>query len=64
MDDLPPNLRDVDWSLTTWDGSRREQMRRWSERSLEEILRSLEEMQETSRRLQEKVRGSVPDGGG
>jgi hypothetical protein len=44
---------EVDWSLTTWEGSRREQLRRWSQRSLEEILRSLEEMQELSRLLQE-----------
>jgi hypothetical protein len=22
-------LSDIDWSLTTWEGSRREQLRRW-----------------------------------
>jgi hypothetical protein len=25
--DLPP---DIDWSLTTWEGARREQLRRWA----------------------------------
>ena len=39
---------DIDWSLTTWVGSRREQMRRWAEASLEEIILSLEELQAVS----------------
>lgn len=34
----------VDWSLGTWEGSRREQLRRWSRLSLDEILRAQEEM--------------------
>jgi len=36
---------DIDWSLTTWEGSRREQIRRWSKLSLREILLAQEEMQ-------------------
>ena len=36
----------IDWSLTTFDGARREQMRRWSELPLERILDAIEEMQE------------------
>jgi len=36
----------IDWSLTTWEGSRREQLRRWATLSLEEILLAQEEMQE------------------
>ena len=34
----------IDWSLTTWDGSRREQLHRWSQLTLEEILQAQEEM--------------------
>jgi hypothetical protein len=36
----------IDWSLTTWDGSVREQLRRWSELPLERIILAQEEMQE------------------
>lgn len=35
---------EIDWNLATWEGSRREQIRRWSELSLEEILNAQEEM--------------------
>jgi hypothetical protein len=41
----------IDWSLTTWEGSRREQLRRWAALSLEEILLAQEEMQELARKL-------------
>ena len=36
----------IDWSLTTWDGSLREQLRRWSELPLERIVLAQEEMQD------------------
>jgi len=36
----------IDWSLTTWEGARREQLRRWKELSFDEILRAQEEMAE------------------
>jgi hypothetical protein len=42
---------DIDWSLTTWEGARREQMRRWSELPLERIIRALKEMEELAKRL-------------
>ena len=48
---MPCTERDkdaIDWSLTTWEGARREQFRRWSELSLEEIIRAQEEMRELS----------------
>lgn len=50
---MPENksLESFDWSLTTWEGSRREQMRRWAELTLEEIIRAQEEMAELSERL-------------
>lgn len=48
-----PDVDGIDWSLTTWDGSRREQLRRWAELSLEEILRAQEEMADLNRRFAE-----------
>ncbi len=41
----------IDWSLTTWEGSLREQLRRWSELSLEDIVRAQEEMQALTDKL-------------
>jgi hypothetical protein len=46
-----PHPEEIDWSLTTWEGSRREQMRRWSETSLEDIILSIESMEEILRAL-------------
>ncbi len=42
-----------DWSLTTWEGAEREQLRRWAALSLEEIVRAQEEMQSLAERLGE-----------
>lgn len=39
---------DIDWSLATWDGSRREALRRWAQLPLERVIAALEEMQELS----------------
>jgi hypothetical protein len=41
----------IDWSLTTWEGAEREQLRRWARLSLEEIVRAQEEMQSLAERL-------------
>jgi hypothetical protein len=41
----------IDWSLTTWEGSRREQIRRWSELTMDEILAAQEEMEEMAQKL-------------
>jgi hypothetical protein len=41
----------IDWSLTTWQGSRREQIRRWSEPTMDEILAAQEEMEEMAEKL-------------
>lgn len=43
---------EIDWSLTTWEGSRREQLRRWRKLSLRERLRAVEDMADTSRHFQ------------
>jgi hypothetical protein len=47
----PPSA-DIDWSLTTWEGVRREQTRRWARMTLAEIILALEEMQALAERLQ------------
>ncbi|MEQ1881174.1 MAG: hypothetical protein ABL878_09405 [Burkholderiales bacterium] len=47
----PDPLDSFDWSLTTWEGSRREQMRRWAQLTLEEILQAQEEMAEMNEQL-------------
>lgn len=47
----------IDWALTTWEGARREQLRRWAELPLERIIMALEEMGELAERLE---RGPVP----
>jgi hypothetical protein len=41
----------IDWTLTTWEGARREQQRRWASLSLREIILALEEMQALAERL-------------
>lgn len=41
----------IDWSLTTWEGAEREQLRRWAALTLEEIVRAQEEMQRLADRL-------------
>jgi len=51
MPDIERQADIIDWSLTTWEGSRREQLRRWAALSLEEILLAQEEMQELARKL-------------
>ncbi|MGQ0652193.1 MAG: hypothetical protein ACT4P4_08005 [Betaproteobacteria bacterium] len=49
----------IDWSLTTWEGAEREQLRRWAQLSLQEILRAQEEMQS----LADKLGGPASAGG-
>jgi hypothetical protein len=41
----------ITWALTTWEGARREQHRRWANLSLREIVLALEEMQALAERL-------------
>jgi hypothetical protein len=41
----------IDWNLTTWEGAEREQLRRWAQLSLEEIVRAQEEMQDLAERF-------------
>lgn len=47
----PDGGQSFDWQVTTFDGARREQLRRWSKLTLRQVILSLEEMDELSRRL-------------
>jgi hypothetical protein len=47
-------MSDIDWSKATFDGARREQLRRWSMLSLREIIQALEEMQQLAIQLGNK----------
>jgi hypothetical protein len=45
----PEQEQQIDWSLCTWEGSERDQLRRWSALPLMAKLRALEEMCDHSR---------------
>ena len=51
MPDTEAPADHIDWSLTTWDGSRREQLRRWAALPLERIILAIEEMQDLAGQL-------------
>lgn len=44
-------MPDFDWRLTTFEGARREQLRRWAALPLENILRAIDEMQDIAHLL-------------
>jgi hypothetical protein len=46
-----------DWASTSFEGARREQLRRWSQLPLRQVILALEEMEEISRRLASPSRG-------
>jgi hypothetical protein len=48
---------EFDWRVTSFEGARREQLRRWARLPLERILLAIEEMQDIAHAL-----GTVPDG--
>jgi hypothetical protein len=61
---MPANdskAEDIDWSLTTWEGARREQMRRWSQMPLAEMILALEEMQALAEKLSQSTGCAVAD---
>jgi hypothetical protein len=51
-DETPRAGVDVDWHLTTWEGARREEQRRWSRLPLKRIVAALEEMADLDARWQ------------
>jgi len=61
---MPENesqTKSFDWSVTTFEGSRREQLRRWARLPLEQVIAALEEMQELSDELAPAAAGTVQD---
>jgi hypothetical protein len=55
----PPH-EPIDWSLTSWEGARREQLRRWAELPLERMIMALEEMAEIAKCLHENETPADP----
>jgi hypothetical protein len=51
----------IDWSLTTWEGARREQLRRWSRMPLAEMILALEEMQVLADKLSQSSDSDIAD---
>lgn len=51
MPDNKPETPEFDWRLTTFEGARREQLRRWAQLPLENILLAIEEMQDIAQSL-------------
>ena len=45
------DMSTIDWSLTTFEGARREQLRRWSKLSLSQVIEALEEMEQLAIRF-------------
>ena len=46
MPDNKPPISEFDWRVTSFEGARREQLRRWAHLPLEHILLAIEEMQD------------------
>jgi hypothetical protein len=57
MQSHDPQRSEFDWRLTSFEGARREQLRRWRRLPLEDILRAIEEMQDIAQQV-----GAAPDG--
>ncbi|MDN5941200.1 MAG: hypothetical protein L0H94_04875 [Nitrospira sp.] len=51
MPENKPHPTEFDWRLTSFEGSRREQLRRWAQLPLENILLAIEEMEDIAQRL-------------
>jgi hypothetical protein len=57
---LPDELEQFDWSVTTWEGSRREQLRRWAALPLDEVIAAIEEMELLAEALNADARPGDP----
>ncbi|MEW6247048.1 MAG: hypothetical protein AB1555_10095 [Nitrospirota bacterium] len=51
MPDHDSQTPPINWRLTSFEGARREQLRRWAQLPLEVILQAIEEMGDLSRQL-------------
>lgn len=58
MPDDKPHSLEFDWRVTSFEGARREQLRRWARLPLERLLLAIEEMQDLAQAL-----GSAPVAG-
>jgi hypothetical protein len=50
---MTKNTEDIDWNLTTFEGSRREQLRRALQLTVRERLEAVEDMADIARRFAE-----------
>lgn len=57
MPDNESPVSEFDWRVTSFEGARREQLRRWARLPLERILLAIEEMQDIAHAL-----GTAPTG--
>ncbi len=57
MPENKPTTSEFDWRVTSFEGARREQLRRWARLPLEQILLAIEEMQDIAHAL-----GTAPAG--
>lgn len=57
-DNKKPPISEFDWRVTSFEGARREQLRRWARLPLEHILLAIEEMQDIAHAF-----GAAPAGG-
>jgi len=51
MENNDSQISDFNWRMTTFEGARREQLRRWAQLPLEEMIRAIEEMQDITQHL-------------
>jgi hypothetical protein len=59
MPDTDGQSDTIDWSLTTWEGARREQLRRWADLTLEEVIRAQEDMRELAEKFAQRSSSAV-----
>ena len=62
LENPPIDNPEIDWSLTTFDGARREQIRRWSQLSLSQVIEALEEMEQLAIRFSSMPIPAPPSG--
>ena len=61
MQKPPDSGHSIDWSLATWEGSRREELRRWAALPLDCVIAALEEMQELTEALRASPETKGPE---
>ncbi len=59
MPEHEPPAPEFDWRLTTFECGRREQLRRWAQLPLENILLAIEEMQDLAQQLNTTLTGEA-----